>query len=336
MNAKSYNLTSKTSLERFRESLPSHPYCTDELGFLWPRVRSNAALKKYIQPNGPTHLRWLVFDIDYPRFVGMLTSRMIDAQLPNFVAINPDNQHCHAFYELNTPVRTASNAKQKPLSYCKSVYDRLGLTLGADAGYIGLICKNPLNAHWEVIELHNQTFDLQELEISDYVINNLEIDPFKFNDYETLKEIAAKREKWLSAKLNAVRDDSEWFAYGRNCGIFKELALWAKKAIRQGWPPEDRFFNACYDRATMINNQYCSDDQKGLLPDKELRTIARSVSRWTCANITPGGFSESQARKGAKGGRKSKRKPVASSEASQKPWEALGISRATYYRQKKS
>jgi hypothetical protein len=39
-----------------------------------------------------------------------------------------------------------------------------------------------------------------------------------------------------------------------------------------------------------------------------------------------------QKRKGSLGGKKSKRGAKANSERSTKPWEAMGISRATYYR----
>jgi hypothetical protein len=41
-----------------------------------------------------------------------------------------------------------------------------------------------------------------------------------------------------------------------------------------------------------------------------------------------------QALKGSKGGKVSKRKALATSEQSLKPWVELGISRATYYRKK--
>jgi hypothetical protein len=45
-------------------------------------------------------------------------------------------------------------------------------------------------------------------------------------------------------------------------------------------------------------------------------------------------LSEIQAAKGAKGGKVSKRKPVATSERTTKPWLELGISQSTYYRRK--
>ncbi|HIF9093953.1 TPA: hypothetical protein ACX6NR_002927 [Photobacterium damselae] len=74
----------------------------------------------------------------------------------------------------------------------------------------------------------------------------------------------------------------------------------------------------------------------------EVRSIAKSIAKWTMTHFTPQQFSELQARKGRKGGkiggRKSKGggRPIdEESLTQQKPWEILGISRATYFRRKK-
>ena len=76
------------------------------------------------------------------------------------------------------------------------------------------------------------------------------------------------------------------------------------------------------------------------LPVSEVKAIAKSIANWTYKHFTPQAFRASQARKGAKGGKVStggkisKRKPVQGSEAQTKPWEKLGMHRATYYRKK--
>ncbi|MFL0979321.1 hypothetical protein ACJO1P_27970 [Vibrio parahaemolyticus] len=74
--------------------------------------------------------------------------------------------------------------------------------------------------------------------------------------------------------------------------------------------------------------------KKNYLVDLQLWSIAN----WTYREFTPDKFRQSQAKKGAKGGKIggkiSKRKPVESSERTLKPWEELGIHRATYYRKK--
>ena len=69
-------------------------------------------------------------------------------------------------------------------------------------------------------------------------------------------------------------------------------------------------------------------------PKSEIKAAAKSVARWTHNNFSAAGFSEWQAKQGAKGGKISKRKSVESSERTIKPWVKLGIHRATYYRKK--
>jgi hypothetical protein len=65
------------------------------------------------------------------------------------------------------------------------------------------------------------------------------------------------------------------------------------------------------------------------MQSSEVKAIAKSIAKWTMFHFTPQQFSASQAKKGRKskgGGRPSLGEP----------WEALGISRATYFRRKKA
>ncbi|WP_175463914.1 primase C-terminal domain-containing protein, partial [Vibrio cholerae] len=77
------------------------------------------------------------------------------------------------------------------------------------------------------------------------------------------------------------------------------------------------------------------------LPENEVKHTAKSVAKWTHKHFSPSAFSAWQAKQGAKGGKISKGggRPVGTvnskSLSQTKPWEDLGISRATYYRQKK-
>ena len=72
------------------------------------------------------------------------------------------------------------------------------------------------------------------------------------------------------------------------------------------------------------------------LPYSEIKATAKSIAKY-CWKRDAYHYSEfiyRQALKGSKGGKISKRKAVPTSEQSLKPWEELGISRATYYRSK--
>ena len=73
------------------------------------------------------------------------------------------------------------------------------------------------------------------------------------------------------------------------------------------------------------------------LPYSEVKATARSIATycWKKDAYCYQEFIDRQSRKGILGGKKSKRKPVDSSEATLQPWKKLGFSQSTYYRRKK-
>lgn len=73
------------------------------------------------------------------------------------------------------------------------------------------------------------------------------------------------------------------------------------------------------------------------LPYSEIKATAKSIAKycWKRDAYHYNEFIHRQAIKGSKGGKVSKRKPVATSEQSLKPWEELGISESTYQRRKR-
>ena len=96
------------------------------------------------------------------------------------------------------------------------------------------------------------------------------------------------------------------------------------KSSYQAW------FNAVLERVMKENEQFPEPLQYG-----EIKQISKSIAKWVWQRFSIEGFSAWQAKQGAKGGAKSKRKPIPTSEATIKPWEAMGISQSTYYRRKK-
>ena len=292
-------MTNRAQLELFRERLPRKPYYSDELttGLRIADV-ARALGARYIQPNGPTHRHWIVFDVDHA--AATLSWDDVGAPAPNITVTNKANGHAHLIYGLDTPIRTAPDGNAAPLRYAAAIEAALREKLGADMGYSGLICKNPLHEHWLVQVWEPRLYDLAWL--SDY----LDLSPY--NGRKSLPE----------------------YGLGRNCNLFEYLAKWSYKAIRQGWPAFDQWFEACRTRAEWYNTRTFEQP----LPGNEVTHTARSVARWTYQHFSEAGFSAWQAKQGAKGGKISKRKPVANSEQTVKPWLALGISRSTYYRRK--
>ena len=288
-------------LDLFRERLPAKPYHTDDLGAgLKVRSAERAALARYIQPNGPTHRFWLVYDIDRPGAAIDWSDR--GAPPPSITAKNPENGHAHLIYGLETSVRTAPDAKSAPLRYAAAVDCALQRVLGADLGYSGLICKNPLHPHWQVTTWEPRLYTLADLD------SWLDLQP------------AQDRRKRLPD-----------YGLGRNCNLFEQLRLWAYRAIRQGWPDFEQWQAACLDRALMYNAGFTAS-----LDHQEVRHVARSVAKWTHQHLDAASFSAWQSVQGRKGGVRSGEVRRAGSEAERQPWEALGISRRTYYARKKN
>ncbi|MFA0157158.1 primase C-terminal domain-containing protein, partial [Vibrio sp. 10N.261.46.A3] len=126
---------------------------------------------------------------------------------------------------------------------------------------------------------------------------------------------------------------------GRNCELFESSRKWAYRVIRDYWAPDYTLMwnDAVYDYVESLNAQF-----KVPLPVSEVKAIAKSIANWTYKHFTPEKFRQSQARKGAKGGKVSKAggRPTGAiktdSIAQVKPWESLGISRRTYYNWKKA
>lgn len=259
-----------TTFDLFRERLPRAPYHTDELSEgLRIAYRHQAEASRYIQPNGPTHRYWLVYDVD--RSGAALDWSDRNAPPPSIVATNPANGHAHLLYGLQVAVRTAPDAKSGPLRYLAAVDCALRDVLEADPGYSGLICKNPLRSDaWRVASWEPRLYELGDLD------------------------------SWLD--LSAYSDRRRRlpdYGLGRNCNLFESLRRWAYRAIRQGWPDYRRWLEAVHQRARAYNAQFPEP-----LPANEVRHTSVSVAKWTHQHMSPAGFSAAQSARGARKGAK--------------------------------
>ena len=285
--------------EEFEESLPRKPYCTDDLGVVFIRPKQTASKKRYIQVNQPQKAQYLVFDID--REGGVLAWYDNDLPAPYWTAKNTENAHAHIAYRLRVPVCTSDIGSLKAIKYLAAIESAIVEKLQADKGFVGLITKNPLHPHWQATVWTEYTYELDELA-----------------DYLDLKGHPKKR-------------GVESVGLGRNCELFEDARKWAYKAIRDYWSPDyqGEWFKAVYERVEGLNWQFSEP-----LPYSEVRSIAKSIAKWTYKHFTPQSLSEWHAKKGSAGGKVSKRGVDKQSTAQKKPWLDLGISRATYYRRK--
>lgn len=293
------------TLDLFVARLPHAPYHThDPRWGLRIAYREQAMRSRYIQPNPPAQRCWLVYDVDHHDSGLDWNDR--NAPPPTFVARNPANGHAHLFYGLADPVTTTTAGRSAPMRYLAAIDCALREKLAADFGYAGVVAKNPLRTDvWIVTEWEPQLYSLDELD------------------------------SWLDlSKYSDRRKRMPEYGLGRNCNLFADLRRWAYRAIRQGWPDHGRWYEAVLTRAEALNHANYQGTKAGVMNHNEVKAIAKSVAKYTSKHFSAEGFSEWQAAQGRKGGKVSKRPPMEGSEATGKPWEALGISRRTYYYRK--
>ena len=226
-----------------------------------------------------------------------------DAYLPqpNVIIFNPENGHAHCAYLLKTPVARHSAARPAPLRFFAAVERGAMRRLRADRNYSGLIAKNPLHSDWRAEWRHPQPYTLEEL--ADWLF-----------PWDTEPEASP----------------SVTFGAGRNCTVFEQLRHIAYREVREfkRHGTEEAFRSRLERVALGINLQFPQ-----ALALAEIRSIAKSVARWTWRNFSLEDFSRRQSYRGTRGMAKRWAGHVANSTT--KPWLAMGISRSSYYRRKK-
>ena len=288
-------------LQDFFENLAHKPYCSDELLYgLQIRSKKTAVKMQYIQGNQPCMLHYFFFDID--RSEAVMAWHDANLPMPYWTAQTQKNGHAHICYKLEIPLCTSEFGSQKAIAYASKIQAGLASKLGADVGYSHLITKNPFHKDWRVHFWSEQAYTLDYL--ADFV--------------DLPKQLSQKQES---------------LGLGRNCSLFDTCREWAYKAIREhrggiytDWL--ERVIKEC----SSVNGAFLEP-----LPYSEVKAISKSIAKFCWKNdaYCYQEFIDRQTRKGALGGKKSKRGPQADSERSTKPWEDLGISRATYFRRKK-
>lgn len=240
-------------LEKFKETLPNKPYCSDyhENG-LRIRSKSVAIKHRHIQHNQPHIITWLAFDID--RNESGLEWYDLGAPPPNIIVQNREEErsHCHFLYMLEKPVYVSMNARTSPIRYLSTIENGLSIRLKSDPGYSGFITKNPLSSAWRVWSPREEGYSLAEL--YDYV------------DSEKIDFKATNRE---------IR------GCGRNVEIFDKLRFWAYDRIKEAKKGSYEAWVADLTAQALDFNLYTH-----ALDFKEVATIARSVARWTWTKYT--------------------------------------------------
>lgn len=251
-------------LELFNSHLPTKTRCCDDFD-VDNKVRyiEKAIKKRYLQPNDFNSRQWLVYDIDRPTDPYEIRHDRL-APEPTIFVSNPKNRHAHLFYLLKTPVHQNANSSQKAIQFASAVDCGLAMKLDADLGYAGLLAKNALHRDWEVLYTVPTAYELHEL--AECVDTTL---------------------------LNSLAKKPLEYGLGRNCIMFDDLRQWSYKAIRQGYPVFEQWYNAVLQRAEMINARF-----EQPLAFNELKHIAKSVAKWTNQHFSAQGFIDWQSNNG--------------------------------------
>lgn len=326
--------------QRFVETTPKWMRCTDRLDFGSSLEKKSAALNcRYVQPNSANRIGWAVFDLD--RSDAALAYDDANVVVPNFITENPENGHAHYGYAMEVPISTGERSRPGPHNFLKAIRTGMTKRLGADPNFKFGLGKNPLHPD------HRTTW--------------LVTKPYSLHDMAAFLEPEDMRPAYRTKA-----EQNEFAQQGRNCELTSDLG---KHGLRIGWRMRQQgaslemFLREMRAHAFELNNGF--GDPLGF---REVQTIAKSVAKWAWSESTFEKFSEIQTHRARIRsirnweilgtvpdlasktsaevaellGRTTRtarrylaevRTTVSTEKAA--PWESMGISRRTYYRQKK-
>ncbi|NLG54861.1 MAG: hypothetical protein GX542_04305, partial [Rhodococcus sp.] len=265
--------------------LPLWPLATDDLmEGVYRQSRDKALGRRYVEANPQALSNLLVVDIDHPDAALRALSSQGSHPMPNAVVSNRVNGHAHAVWSLAEPVTRTEYARRKPLAYAAAITEGLRRAVDGDAGYSGLLTKNPTHQHWDTEWIHSGSYALDQL--AEELGSNL------------------PPQRWRETKRHRANPAG----LGRNCSIFETARHWAYRAARHYLPTHDAdgLGIAIHRHVQQLNSEFAEP-----LPNSEARAIANSIHRWivTRSRIWTDGaavyeatFSTIQAARGRKSG----------------------------------
>lgn len=250
---------------------PHKPWCkTDKAYKPVVRTLARSAVYPYIQPNMPTIIWRLPFDVDRPGAIHAWEAANVAPF--NWACETPESRHAHGVYEIEIPVRyLVGGADTKPMRFLAALEAAYGRALGADPAYSGHYVKNPNSDRWALHVFRPQPYSLTEL--AEWV------------------ELPRKTDMRRLPDLDSVT--------GRNCYLFEALRKWAYRAVRNYWRPDGyrHWMVAVYDKAMTINDEIESQwPARGPLHMPEMDDVVKSVGNWVWQHFTPASFREMVAR----------------------------------------
>ena len=86
-----------------------------------------------------------------------------DLPTPNVYATRKASGHAQAFWLLDRPVHRGEHARAKPLQYLGRIAEYFRASLGADAGYTGVLSSNPVHKDYTTSYPRDEPYALGDL-----------------------------------------------------------------------------------------------------------------------------------------------------------------------------
>lgn len=245
---RAYDLAAGSAvLTRFVETAPATLHCTDDFEFgLRVRSKGYAFTKRSIQVNTPWECRYIVIDRDAEYDIALPVQ-------PSIAILNERNGHSHLLYELVNPVLLGDKVRDKPQRFLDSVRHRLTAGCGGDTAYAGHITKNPLHPDWRVVRTGRA-----------YTLDYLS---------RAVREIPVTRKSRSEVQVS----------HSRNCTLFDTVRVWAYGHVNDH-AGIDAWRAAVLVQASQVNQMLTSMGFAEPLPQREVASVARSISKWTWGN----------------------------------------------------
>jgi hypothetical protein len=277
-----YGVSHPAAVLWLNRHLLKFPFAADDYRQgVYRQHREEALTRAHIQHTPRKAIVSLVIDIDHEDAV--MAAYRTDLPRPSWVTESPSGR-AHAGYLLKVPVMKDRRRKAKWLA--AHVEAALIRELQGDASYPALITKNPFHPYWETRwgtdELHTLSGMAEQLRLKPALpISRLVLEP----------------------------GDAPYGSLGRNCQLFESTRVWAYEAVRRYWGDDPTAFrDAVSDHVMILNSQLTTP-----LSRTEAWHIAKSVSSWTWATMTPDKFAALQKERGQRSGAVRTRKAAARS-----------------------
>lgn len=245
--------------------LPLWPLASDELrDGIYRMSRQSALGLRYIEANPHAVSNLLVVDIDHED-AAMRAMWDRKGWLPNAIVQNPRNGHAHAVWAMKEAITRTELARVKPLVYATAVTEGLRRSVDGDAGYSGLITKNPLHEAWEAQWVTDHLYSLDEL-------------------HQHLDEAGFMPPKgWnKTRRKNPV-------GLGRNCTLFETVRWEAYRVARTIRQRNERPTREDLHDLELAITSLCHEMNATFseaLPDSEIRATIRSFYKWITTKYT--------------------------------------------------